>query len=431
MSKSSFFLLYSFALLFWLFGLAGTASAAILANQALGTSGLAPDINYVLQNTNTPYATNTIYFGFKATQSNTGGNGWDVFDSGGNIKYCSENYGQVYINATGTWYAAGTYPAATSSYVYTCAYTSSTYTGLLMHGYSGQGAVGILNSLASSSLPGYCVSDNLTEAENCIATPAPSLSIAYPVDGTTTPDFTNWVINNNNAPPYGELSVNYGFSSSSFSHTDSINFDPFINANPTIIKKSQSLWYPPLAVPVTWYAQAVDTWATSSLSSPVIQFYVDPSDPLPPVSSDTILAIPVSLSSGNTSSTILNPTTNCNATSSSFWDSVVVDTQNAVCISLTYLFIPNNAQQAGLAAGYQNIISSYSQKPPFGYFSSIQADLSGLAVGSTSLVVIPTSSTGTPYEVFAPFQQLDTGLAGIMYLALGFTIFQITRGLNL
>ena len=254
-----------------------------------------------------------------------------------------------------------------------------------------------------------------------------TVSLNYPTNGSTTPDFANWVVSTANAFA-GNLSVVYGFSTTTMNNSDTITYSPFVNTNPVAISKHVALFYPPLAIPVHYYAQAILTGTSTVLYSPITSFYVDPNAPAPPASTSTNLAAPYStISGGETSSTIAVPATNCNATSSSFWGQAVIDVQNGVCLAFTYLFIPNTPQQGDIDTRFNTLSGHISSKPPLGYFTLMSNDLNSLAVGTSSVVLLNATATAAFAPIISP---IYTGATWLLWFLFALWLFNRIRHFN-
>ncbi len=263
-----------------------------------------------------------------------------------------------------------------------------------------------------------------------VSAPPTSVSLLYPTNGTTSPDFSNWVIGWSGDVPYGTMHVVYGMSSSSLNYDDSVDFDPFISANPLPITKSQPLFFIPLAIPATWYAQVEDIGATETVFSDIVSFEIDPNFENPTsTATDTTLAGPfLGVGGGETSSTIPNPTTNCEYTSSSFLADPVGNIQNGICNALVFLFIPNSAEQTAMNAKFNDTWTQISNRVPFGYVGIIMAAFQSFKEGATTSTLITSSTYIALSLVLDP---LKTGISFMLILLLAFAIFQFARTIKL
>jgi hypothetical protein len=263
-------------------------------------------------------------------------------------------------------------------------------------------------------------------------TPIISMAVflAYPT--STTPDFSNWVVNWSGDVPYGTMTVSYGLSSTTLNYHDSVSFSPFVSAEPLPIHKSQSLWFPPLAIPTTWYAQVADIGATSTVYSDIISFSVDPGAENPASSTITNLAAPF-LGVPGTSTTL--PT--CNYPSSSLFSITgtapyfqINDPIPYLSASLCGLFIPNADQQNNLKFLFSNLQTTYGKKPPFGYLAAIATPFQSLSISSSSeWPQVVSASTSAEFSVV--YGTLDSGLATVVYILLGVWVFHKARTIQL
>ena len=246
--------------------------------------------------------------------------------------------------------------------------------------------------------------------------------MAYPGNGSTTPDFSNWVVNWGGTPPYGNMTVYYGFSTSSWSYSDSVNFSPYVNVSPLGIPKHQALWFVPLAVPAQWYAQAVDVGATSTVTSTIISFYVDPNAAAPPSSTSTIIAAPFY----PTASTTIVAISSCSTLTST--DPFGIEM--GLCNAISFLFVPSPDQQANLGVLFNGLKTTYGAKPPFGYLSSIVTPLQNFNVSSS--LSWPKLTDASTTAAFSPVYGIfDAGFAAIVYVLLGFWVFHRARKIEL
>ena len=248
--------------------------------------------------------------------------------------------------------------------------------------------------------------------------PAPSITLDFPPNSDVIPDFANWVVSWANLPTStqgGAIGVCYSHNGASYNcqYDDAIDFSPTVNVAPLAIPKHQALWYIPLTDPAVWdvFVKVVDNMGNVVASTEPMTIYISPNAAPPAVTTTTILASPFSpLGGGETSSTLANPATNCNATSSSFWGQAVVDVQNGVCLAFTFLFIPNSPQQLDIGTRFNTLSSHISTKPPIGYFTLIKNDLNSLSEGTSSIVLLDASATTAFAPVISPIY------AGATYL---------------
>lgn len=254
--------------------------------------------------------------------------------------------------------------------------------------------------------------------------------MGYPSNNSTTPDFTNWVINWSGNLPYGQVKVNYGLSSTSLNYSDQVSFSPGISSWPLPIPKSQLLWFPPMSDPSTWYAQAEDIGATSTVFSPMIQFNISPGTNAPTGTFAALAGPFLSTAGGLTSSTLANPTLNCQFTSSSILVDPVGNIEEGICNASTFLFVPNMTEQNNVSAIFNSLKTNYGNKPPFGYLLSITSAMSSFNATATSTSFLDLGATTT--AGFAGiFNPLDLGLASITWLLTAFWTFHRARTISL
>ena len=274
-----------------------------------------------------------------------------------------------------------------------------------------------------SGLPYFCLGDSSGDCPD-----GASSAITLYAPGITTPDFENWVVSESAAPSSTTfLQVLYGNSPSSFSYTDRVSFSPFVSANPTPVSKSQPLWFPPLAVPSTWYAkaQALDASGSVLASTPVQTFYIDPSSAAPASSTLEMLSKFHSLAGGETSSTI-STTVNCQISSSSFLADPVGNIQNGICNALSFLFLPNSAQQSDITTRFSGLGGQIKNKPPFGYFNGVYGSLTGFDNNGTSTLI--DASTTTAFGGF--FGPIDDGITALLWFLFALWVVRTFRQLN-
>lgn len=241
---------------------------------------------------------------------------------------------------------------------------------------------------------------------------SPFVWLGWPPGATTTPDFTNWYVGTGNVSA-GTLIVRYGWiSSSSFENSDAITYSPFVNVNPIGVHKTHLLWYPPLSVPAHWWAYAELDMATSTATSSVIEFDIDPSAANPAAEPISNLMAPWFGTTGTSSVAY------CGSTSSlpffQLTGSVPYFTINfeyAMCS--IFVMSPAQTQDLGNLLGYYG--QRIATKPPLGYLTVAGSALSSLnaATSSTSTQLMDASGTAAFALVFGP---LDQGAALIIYL---------------
>jgi hypothetical protein len=238
---------------------------------------------------------------------------------------------------------------------------------------------------------------------NFLGFPASGISFAFPQNGDTVSDFDNWSISTNNVND-GTLVINYSpVNGAGSTGTDTIDYSPFVNTNPVPVSKSLPLFFPPLLPPVEYTAVAtLYNFDGSVQATANTDFFVNP------------------LGSGETSSSI--PTTiNCQITSSSFF-------ADPICNALTFLFIPNSAQQQDMSNGFQGAWSQISNRVPFGYAAIITTAFGQFQDGTTTSTLISTTTYTALSSVLSP---LKTGIAFLLILLLAFWIFKFIQHIKL
>ena len=254
---------------------------------------------------------------------------------------------------------------------------------------------------------------------------AGGVGLNFPVNGSTIPDFQNWVVALPGATStIREIGVLY--SSGNMVFSDRAFWFLEAQSDPFPLKKDHLLWFPPLAIPVEWSATPFVVFLDdSTIYGDEVIFFIDPNEPPPAETSSTILAVPNSLGLGETSSTI--PTTvNCQITTSTFINDPVGNIQNGICNALTFLFVMNSAQTDALSNNYQATIDAIEKKPPFGYLGPVVSALENFQTPTSSTSSQLISASGT--AAFAPiFEPLDLGIASGIWLLLVFWIFHRAR----
>jgi hypothetical protein len=321
-----------------------------------------------------------------------------------NISISTSTIGAGFIGFNGGNSNCGSYPYPTGNGTTTISNSIGYVAGVPL--YVNWGNVPYGCGGGSASIVGYD-----SEAYYAAGYSPTMISFANIGNGSTTSDFPAWSVNWTGTPPYGTADVYYGQSSSTLSYHDSVSFSPFVSVSPLPISKSQSLWYIPLSIPQTWYAQAVITGATSSVFSDIITFYVDPN-----------------YNQGVTSSTLPSATTNCQVSSSSFLADPVGNIQNGICNAFAFLFIPNSVQIGGINGDFNSLKTSLANKPPFGYLAGITTILGSFHSSSSSISIVNSSTTSAFSDIFSP---IDLGIASLLWVLFGFFIFHRARTIEL
>ncbi len=139
---------------------------------------------------------------------------------------------------------------------------------------------------------------------------------------------------------------------------------------------------------------------TTVVSSTIISFEITSSTvPGGVVSTSTLAEVEIACSSGN-------------------WFS------NGLCGVFSFLFYP----PAGSLNMYDNLAESIKYKPPIGYLVFALDALSGITNGTSSIELINASTSEAFDGVFSP---VKTGASWLLWLALGFFIFNRIRNIDI
>lgn len=225
----------------------------------------------------------------------------------------------------------------------------------------------------------------------CGAVASSSIAFVFPVEATSTLDFSNWVLNYQYATASasgfgGQLAVKYGFGTTTIG-IDTIIVGQNTTSTQIMIHKSAPLFLG------NWGAYAVlfDDNGANVANAPTIGFTI------------TNPSVPVVL---------------CNSTSSYAFIT------NAICDALVFLFIPSTDavnRFQDFTTSTQNGITLF-YKAPFGYFTAVKTALEGLTAGTTTLVLVSTTTLSAFSSFFTP---LKLGLGIILWLI--FAIWIIHR----
>lgn len=222
-------------------------------------------------------------------------------------------------------------------------------------------------------------------------TPPTGVTWNFPVDSTTYPDFTDWVVNTVGLFDQGILSINYGLSSSTLDHHDSIDMsNPFYLpaeglGEPLYIAKNSLLWTSPMPYPVTWYAQAVDTiTATSGTTyyfTPVISFSIDPtSTSTGSITNPSLFGSNPFLSGAGSLTLPTSTIASCGGTDYlcqlEGW--LITNLENILAFGLT--------PSEGSITAVGSLTGSIATKIPFGYLGLISTAFNGLNADTTPVV---------------------------------------------
>ena len=302
---------------------------------------------------------------------------------------------------------------------------SNSATALALYSYSSVG-----NTV--TTLPytfNVIIQSNLTSP----GTPAPpsSITINFPLSGGTTPDFSNWVISTEALPGQGSITINYGISSSTLNYSDTLSsYSPFINTNPIAITKTNSLFFPPLSIPVEWFAQATYVSGTTTIQSAIVPFFINPNDSNPTsTATDTILASPFNGQGSGNGFTVAATSTDC-VIVPSFWSDPASNNialiENAICGGFTYLFLPSISQQTDLGNNFKSLGDQIKNKPPFGYFESAYQAFNNFQNNGTSSLI----NTSTSSQFSTIFTPLDEAISALLWILFGFWVVRTFRHLD-
>jgi hypothetical protein len=252
------------------------------------------------------------------------------------------------------------------------------------------------NSIFDSNIQDLTFAFNITGQ-----TIASNISLDFPADNASTPDFSYWNIsgayNGSSTAVFGEV----------WSATTTT---PLTNQTPTW--KDQSIQNIPIgnfSLPVfnnrnflvgtTYYALAIirDVITDEILStSDIIEFQINGAPP--------IYGIPTSTST--------EMTITCDP-DSPLWE-------QSLCYLATYLFVPSPSS----LDSFNNLIYSIENKPPIGYFYAVKTALTGLNASGTPAFVLETASSTLNTPIFTP---LKSGISFILWLFFGFWVFNRIR----
>lgn len=293
------------------------------------------------------------------------------------------------------------------------------------------------SGVSTSTLTAQC-GGTIQVSDNVAFYNAPVVIMMYPTNGTTTPaNFPYWDVEVQNYPSTtATLAVNYGRSASALIYNDTtLAYTPAAPATDYTWLRSESLWNPPMAIPSTWYAQAVLNWNGVITTSSVISFSVNP-NLLNSTTSPYYSPYALLPTGAETSSTLASSTGNCtfNTTTTSalasFLDplDLIGVIEQGACNALAFSFIPNSAEQYNLGVSFNAAIPK--KKPPFGYFVSIMSDMQSfnVATSTTSTPLLNATSSRAIYAVYLP---LDNGVATIVAFMLMLWFFNRGRHIEL
>lgn len=248
----------------------------------------------------------------------------------------------------------------------------------------------------------------------------PTISLLYPT--STTPDFSNWVVDVTNASSGSIIGVRYNQTGATTTppysfYDDSAQFT-LVSAVPLRIKKSNLLWFPPLLMPQTWYATPyiIPLGTSTPIFGSRVQFNID-NVATPTSTTITDAAAPFNTIVGGmnyptTTTSTANMTMTCDSASGFF--------QYSLCYLFQGLFVPSPT----ILNSWSNLWSDINTKPPFGYSAYFSA-AANISTATSSAFTLPDWS-GIQF-----FQQLRAIISTALYLAFGFWVIHRIRHLQL
>ena len=210
----------------------------------------------------------------------------------------------------------------------------------------------------------------------------PYINFVSPVDGTSTFDFYNWILNYNlpNASDTATIGVLYNTASGTLMWDNAYGQNAGENDNYILLKK-YALQSPEATTSVNITATAVlkDEQLGQIVASSTITFLVEPS---------VIASSPCAISDG----------------------SILGDVKQAVCQVLVFVFVPSPSS----INTFLGVTGSVATKPPFGYYNAIQASILTLNNGTTT-ALITASGTAAMAPLFSPVRTALTGLLWFLF----------------
>ena len=209
----------------------------------------------------------------------------------------------------------------------------------------------------------------------------PSISFAYPTNGTTTAgDFADWDLNIENATGT-TISAQVGYYDSTQNLTGSDAQGVPSGSYSTSITKSTAF---KLGDSVNATAYLIENGTTAASSS--ITFTIGTS------------------SNAFASSTTGIPSSTLQCSNGTF-------ISNSFCDLLVFLFVPSQPY----INQFNNLSSTLETKPPIGYFTLISNDLNGLAVGTTTIILLDATATAAFAPVVSPIYSGATILLWFLF----------------
>ncbi len=248
-------------------------------------------------------------------------------------------------------------------------------------------------------------------------------SFLQPFNGAVLGQFPYWqfvLSNNSTGTQDGIVSVHYGLGPGNLDLTVSSTYSGLPARTDTELKIPNTYQFltPQGPTSSVWYAQLEVANASSSfdLMGPVVSFTVNVNGP-------AVAPFPngmFNFGGGETSSTAAN----CQFTSSSFLNDPIGNLEEAGC----NLFIPNSPEQADLYNSFHGTWDQLSARVPFGYAGIIITAFQNFQEGTGTSSLISTTTYAALSSVLDP---LNTGIAFLLILMLGFWIFRFIQHINL
>lgn len=259
-------------------------------------------------------------------------------------------------------------------------YGQNTAITLTRTGFSGPQADFSLDLYGSTINPYLKV-----EGENVIV--PISVSLEDPTDNSTTSDFQYWGVRVNNFPTETPITARVYFTENTFPRyqdLQTITLPSGVTSAKIGVLKSLDL---STYATSSWIAYATASFGTSTYTSDVINFsiFADPSVIPPPTSSTTIS----------------DTTTNCGGGFS-----------GSICEVFVYLFHPTPDSTGSIGGLFDPI----KNKPPLGYFYSLNNVLKGGSSTDNGLRVISSSTASAFDPIFSPIRNM---IGGLLWLLVG------------
>jgi len=215
-----------------------------------------------------------------------------------------------------------------------------------------------------------------------IGAAGPFINFVFPTNGTTTPDFSTWILD-------------YNLPSAS----DTALVSVFYNASGALPFWDWSLGQPAgehLGFLLTKKFALLPADATSSVSITATATLYD----------ETLGYTAASSTITFTASPSVVSAALCNLSDGTLIGSI----KQAICEALAFVFMPSQSS-INTFLGLGNIVAN---KPPFGYFNSIKTSIAGLNNASTT-AFIDASGTAAMAPIFGPVRTTFTGLIWFLF----------------